>query len=838
MKKITFFTLLIIILLIPYSAKSQCPNLNFSNGDFRNWQGYLGSCGSGVNINPSAITPGRHTIMDGAQLLRANQLYDERCLKIKKVPDGFAYAAKLGNESTGAEMEAIEYTLKVDSSNSLLLVHFAYIMEYINDTLHFLENQPRFTIAIKDSAGNNIPSSTLPCAFYDFISSPDLDDLTCTGNIVARDWTTIGYSLEPLMGRTIKIYFETRDCTQSGHFGYAYLVAECRSMTIDLQYCEGQASARFRAPDGFKKYTWTRSIGKPSLITSGSGRNYQNITLTDAYNEEIITCEVESALSPECSATLKTVVKKTSIDATFGYGVLSNGEVDFPVNQENWYDTCNRTTTFVDRSKVVNSKKVSRSWTIHGLDVVLPRDSMITVTFPDPGLVGLDSVRYLVRLTVGVENGCVDTSKALADHYITIYASPQVEITGPTEMCQLDTIILKFNAVRADFIAHEWTWYDLNNVKHNSTDDFLKVTYPETYYLEAEDMKGCIIKDTHVVTYLNPQIGIIEKQGPSCFGGNDGRFEHGPMKGGKSPYLSFTWSVLDSNMWPLLHRPWKYDSLTNTYIDPYGNTTGKMYTGLPAGSYIFEAIDLVGCILKGEIEITQPEVLEIFAIQEAAAKKMNNGKIFLHATGGTRPYHYSVIKNDNTISLFTDSIASGLTAGTYSITVTDINGCTAKDSIIVEERTCWITLQSNNLTMGTVGFLQFTNESDTVIFQAMANSGYRFVQWNDNIIDNPRTIILTQDTSFTAEFTSIVNIKEVETYANHINLFPNPVQSTLYFQSFSKVEQVIIYDISGRILKQVFNPNKEINVSNLANGIYLVKVKTTEGEVIQKIIKQ
>ena len=41
---------------------------------------------------------------------------------------------------------------------------------------------------------------------------------------------------------------------------------------------------------------------------------------------------------------------------------------------------------------------------------------------------------------------------------------------------------------------------------------------------------------------------------------------------------------------------------------------------------------------------------------------------------------------------------------------------------------------------------------------AIANTGYYFVQWNDGVTDNPRTIKLTQDTTFTAEFAPSTNI--------------------------------------------------------------------------------
>ena len=39
-----------------------------------------------------------------------------------------------------------------------------------------------------------------------------------------------------------------------------------------------------------------------------------------------------------------------------------------------------------------------------------------------------------------------------------------------------------------------------------------------------------------------------------------------------------------------------------------------------------------------------------------------------------------------------------------------------------------------------------------MILRAYPNYGYRFEKWSDGNTDNPRTILLTQDTTFTAEF--------------------------------------------------------------------------------------
>jgi hypothetical protein len=58
----------------------------------------------------------------------------------------------------------------------------------------------------------------------------------------------------------------------------------------------------------------------------------------------------------------------------------------------------------------------------------------------------------------------------------------------------------------------------------------------------------------------------------------------------------------------------------------------------------------------------------------------------------------------------------------------------------------------NNTIMGTVtGSGDYVNNA-TVVIEAIPNTNYRFVQWNDGNTNNPRTITVTQDTIFTAIF--------------------------------------------------------------------------------------
>lgn len=72
-----------------------------------------------------------------------------------------------------------------------------------------------------------------------------------------------------------------------------------------------------------------------------------------------------------------------------------------------------------------------------------------------------------------------------------------------------------------------------------------------------------------------------------------------------------------------------------------------------------------------------------------------------------------------------------------------------------------------------------------------------------------------------------------------IHIFPNPAQDEI---SISGVipESVIMYDLMGRIVVSEFNSEtNKIDIKKLPNGLYIIKITTSEGKVFSnKIIKQ
>ena len=67
-------------------------------------------------------------------------------------------------------------------------------------------------------------------------------------------------------------------------------------------------------------------------------------------------------------------------------------------------------------------------------------------------------------------------------------------------------------------------------------------------------------------------------------------------------------------------------------------------------------------------------------------------------------------------------------------------------------------------------------------------------------------------------------------------LYPNPTTSTLNIQSQNPIIDLKIIDITGRSTNPILNNNK-VDVSNLANGIYLLEATTTNGTFREKFIK-
>ncbi|MFM7054667.1 MAG: beta strand repeat-containing protein, partial [Bacteroidota bacterium] len=115
-----------------------------------------------------------------------------------------------------------------------------------------------------------------------------------------------------------------------------------------------------------------------------------------------------------------------------------------------------------------------------------------------------------------------------------------------------------------------------------------------------------------------------------------------------------------------------------TYAWTPSGGSGGTSNPLSAGSYTCTITDANGCSVIRNITLTQPILLSASASAVSATCNIPNGSASVVAAGGTAPLSYSWSPSGGT-----GATASGLNAGTYTVVVTDANGCTASASAIV-----------------------------------------------------------------------------------------------------------------------------------------------------------
>lgn len=165
---------------------------------------------------------------------------------------------------------------------------------------------------------------------------------------------------------------------------------------------------------------------------------------------------------------------------------------------------------------------------------------------------------------------------------------------------------------------------------------------------------GGISTDFTISVHPQPETEITNTVNPSCFGDADGSIT---LQCTNLSTVYYTWSNGDNT-----------ETITN----------------LEAGNYTVTITSQYGCQTHlGPIELINPPELSMSTdlIIQPSCYGGNNGQIQVNASGGTISSDYSYLWNNG----FTDNEITQLTAGNYTLTVSDDNGCTNNISIELEQ---------------------------------------------------------------------------------------------------------------------------------------------------------
>ncbi|MBR4562487.1 MAG: T9SS type A sorting domain-containing protein [Bacteroidales bacterium] len=128
----------------------------------------------------------------------------------------------------------------------------------------------------------------------------------------------------------------------------------------------------------------------------------------------------------------------------------------------------------------------------------------------------------------------------------------------------------------------------------------------------------------------------------------------------------------------------------------------------------------------------------------------------------------------------------------------------------------------------------------TCTLTATANYEYTFVKWTKNgeevSTDATFTFTVTASEDYVAHFDGPDAIEEVTI---ECQIFPNPFTSMVSIKAEKALKTVSVYDIYGRLLKEqkVSDMEIELDMSDLSNGAYLLKLDYGDSSSVHRIMK-
>lgn len=229
-----------------------------------------------------------------------------------------------------------------------------------------------------------------------------------------------------------------------------------------------------------------------------------------------------------------------------------------------------------------------------------------------------------------------------------------IAAAGPTTFCQGGSVQL----TASTGTSYYWTTPSGSHF----TSQVINANENGTYIVAVANSGGCTSSTPGISIIINPlptpNVGPLTNV--SCFGGNNGTAT-AVGNGGTPPYVSYAWNTI-----------------------PVQNNAQA--TNLTIGTYICTVTDNKSCIGTVSATITQPTQINItFQNISNPCIGGSSGSVTAVASGGTPSYSYSW----NTVPVQNSAQATGLTAGTYIVTVTDGNGCiTSASYSLTENSSC------------------------------------------------------------------------------------------------------------------------------------------------------
>lgn len=374
--------------------------------------------------------------------------------------------------------------------------------------------------------------------------------------------------------------------------------------------------------------------------------------------------------------------------------------------------------------------------------------------------------------------------------------------------------------------TYTYQWTDGNGVVMPVTSQNISGISAGTYTVIATDINGCINQLSSTVNEpSNPLSTTPVKQNINCYGDATGQIDPG-ISGGTSPY-SYSWSNGTTN--PILTNAaagdydltitdahgcsaiYHYEltqpqetlsiGLSHDDVLCYGDATGAVYAtveggtapysytwnngatttnilSVPMGNYTLTVADALGCSISSAEQVQQPaNPLSATSVStDVNCFGENTGGVQLTVTGGTTSYSYQWSNSGAVILSQTTPTISNLVADTYTVKITDKNGCTLMRTAVVQQPAAAI---SNTAAITDVNCYGMSQGAIDLSVQGGTTS-YTY-QWSNGA--TTEDLLNVASGTYTVTITDANNCVNTGTYTVHqpaaplvASLIPTPVK--------------------------------------------------------------
>jgi PKD repeat protein len=271
-----------------------------------------------------------------------------------------------------------------------------------------------------------------------------------------------------------------------------------------------------------------------------------------------------------------------------------------------------------------------------------------------------------------------------------------------------------------------------------------------------------------------------------------------------------------------------------------GGTSGSI-NNLAPGSYSVTVTLSNGCTGTATGQV-------ITASAPTASVVPTNGscqaapQINLTVTGGTSPFTYSWSNGATTEDVL------NVPAGSYSVTITDANGCSASATTAVSDNsTISVSFSSVNPVQGNDGSITANPAGGVAPYSYQWSNGGN-TQTISNLTPGTYTVTVTDNSgcvkvsSVTLLSTGITQVTDMVT----LNVFPNPANDVCNISIELNRAQEVQLEVINQLGQQMYfeklndytNGNERIDISNYAQGVYLVRIKLGNTLHTVRLLKQ